>query len=86
MKDLALIVWLTQTGLSVVLIRTSFYTLVALWLRNSFGLGGWVVWIGVVLGVIGAVNGLRDSMKALERLSRKDQKDPPPPVSFNDHD
>lgn len=85
MKEFALIVWLTQTGLSVVL-PPVVYTLIAVWLRNSFGLGSWVVWIGVVLGVIGAINGLRDSMRALERLSRKDKKTPPPPVSFNDHD
>ena len=85
MKDFALIVWLTQTGLSVVL-PPVVYTLIALWLRSTFGWGNWVIWIGVVLGVIGAVNGLRDSMRALERLSRKDKKDPPPPVSFNDHD
>ena len=85
MKEFALIVWLTQTGLSVVLPPVA-YMLIALWLRSSFGWGNWVIWVGGVLGVIGAVNGLRDSMHALERLSRKDKKDPPPPVSFNDHD
>ena len=85
MKELALIIWLTQTGLSVALPPVGFI-LGALWLRNSVGWGDWVIWVGVILGVVGAVNGLVDSMRTLERLSRKDEKDPPPPVSFNDHD
>lgn len=85
MKEFALIVWLTQTGLSVALPPVCF-VLLALWLRNSFGWGNWVIWVGIVLGIVGAINGLRDSMQALERLSRKDRKEPLPPVSFNDHD
>ena len=85
MKDFALIVWLTQTGMSVAAPPAGFI-LLALWLRNTFALGDWVIWVGVILGVVGAVNGLRDSLRALERLSRKDKKDPPPPVSFNDHE
>jgi hypothetical protein len=84
MKDFALIVWLTQTGMSVAAPPAGFI-LLALWLRNTFALGDWVIWVGVLFGVVGAVNGLRDSLRALERLSRKDKKDPPPPVSFNDH-
>jgi hypothetical protein len=85
MKDFALIVWLTQTGMSVAAPPAGFI-LLALWLRNTFTLGDWVIWVGVLFGVVGAVNGLRDSMRALERLSRKDKIDPPPPVSFNNHD
>lgn len=84
MKDLSLIVWLTQTGLSVALPPVGFI-LLALWLRNTFALGDWVIWTGVLFGVVGAVNGIRDSMKTLERLSRKEKKSPPP-VSYNDHD
>ena len=85
MKELALIIWLTQTGLSVALPPVGFI-LLAMWLRSSFGWGEWVLWLGIVFGVIGAVNGFRDSLRTLERMSRKDKKDPPPPVSFNDHD
>ena len=85
MKEFVLIVWLTQTGLSVAIPPAGFI-LLAVWLRNTFGLGDWVIWAGVILGVIGAINGFRDSLRTLERLSRKDKKEPPPPVSFNDHD
>jgi hypothetical protein len=84
-KDLALVIWLTQTGLSVALPPVC-YIFGAVWLRDWLELGPWVVWLGVLLGIVGAVNGLRDAMKELERLSRKDKKSPPPPVSFNDHD
>ena len=85
MKNLSMIVWLTQLGLSVALPPVGFI-LLAVWLRDRFAWGNWVIWVAIVLGIVGAINGLRDSMQALERLSRKDRKEPLPPVSFNDHD
>lgn len=84
MKDLSVLVWLTQLGLSVAFPLAGFI-LVAVWLRDHFGLGMWVLWAGIVLGIVGAVDGLRTSLRALDRMSRKKQDDPPPPVSFNDH-
>ncbi len=83
MKDIKLLVWLTQLGLSVALPLAGFIFL-ALWLRERFSLGGWVLIIGIVLGLITAMDGLRQSLKILDRLSGKKQ-DPPSP-SFNDHD
>lgn len=85
MKEIALVVWIMQTGLSVAL-PPACYIGLAVWLQTSYDLGAWIVWVGVIFGVVGAVNGFRDSLRALERLSAKDKKDPPPPVSFNDHD
>jgi hypothetical protein len=84
MKDLSLLVWLTQLGLSVALPPACFI-LLAVWLRNSHGWGIWVIWAGIGLGLICAIDGLRTSLKAMERLSRKSKDDPPPAVSFNDH-
>ena len=85
MKDLSLLVWLTQLGLSVALPFGGFI-LLALWLQSEWGWGQWVLWVGIVLGIICAIDGFRSSIKAMERLS-KGKKDPePPPVSFNDHD
>lgn len=85
MKDLSLIVWLTQFGISVVCPLAGF-VLLAVWLKNSRGWGSWVIWVGAVLGVICAVNGLLESLRLMSRLSknRKDKKRPP--VSFNDHE
>lgn len=84
MKNLSMIVWLTQLGLSVALPPAGFI-LLAVWLRNRFAWGNWVIWVGIVLGVVCAVDGLRTSLKAMERMSR-DKQDTDPSVSFNDHD
>ena len=85
MKDLTLLVWLTQLGLSVALPLAGFI-LLALWLRDTCGWGDWVLWIGIGLGLIGAIDGLRISLKALSQLTKRRKEDTPPPLSFNDHD
>ncbi len=85
MKDLTLLVWLTQLGLSVAAPLAGFI-LLALWLRDRFGWGGWVLWAGIALGLIGAIDGLRISLKALSQLSKSKKEDVPPPTAFNDHD
>jgi len=85
MKDLTLIVWLTQLGLAVAVPMAGF-VLLAVWLRDTLGWGQWVIFAGIGLGLICAINRLRNSLKSMERLSRRKQDDPPPPVSFNDHD
>ena len=84
MKNLSMIVWFTQLGLSVALPPAGFIFL-ASWLRKSFGWGGWVLWVGIILGVGGAVDGLRTSLKAMEKLSAQTEQEEPP-VSFNEHD
>lgn len=85
MKNLKLIVWITQLGLSVAAPLAGF-TLLAVWLRNSFDWGDWVIWVGLGLGIISAVDGLRSSLKIMERMSSQKKDDTPPAVSFNEHD
>lgn len=85
MKDLSLLVWLAQLGLSVALPFGGFI-LLALWLQSEWGWGQWVLWVGIVLGVICAIDGFRSSIKAMERLSKRKDDPEPPAVSFNDHD
>ena len=82
MKNLNLMVWLTQLGISVALPLGGFIWL-AVWLRSRFDWGVWVVIAGVILGVFGAVNGLRTSLQAMERMAGEERDKPP--VSFNDH-
>ena len=84
MKDLTLLAWLTQLGLTVISPLIGFL-LLALWLYNSQGWGSWVIWVAVVLGVVCAIDGLRTSLKAMERLARKENKEEPP-VAFNEHE
>lgn len=85
MKDLTLLVWLTQLGLSVALPPAGFI-LLAVWLRDSYGWGNWVLWAGIAVGLICAADGLRTSLKAMSRISKGKREKDPPAVSFNDHD
>lgn len=84
MKDLSMLVWLTQLGLSVAAPMVCFVWL-AVWLRDTFGWGNWVILAALVLGLSSAVSGVRVSLKAMEQMSRGRKRQDPPPVSFNDH-
>lgn len=84
MKNIHLLIWLTQLGISVAVPLGGFIWL-AVWLRQRFDLGIWVVIAGVVLGVICAIDGLRKSLKTMERMA-KEKKEDKPPISFNDHE
>lgn len=84
MKDVTLLVWLTQMGLSIALPLGGFIFL-ALWLHNSCGWGSWVIFAGIGLGLYSAFEGLRASIQAMQLITRKKKDDEPPPVAFNDH-
>lgn len=83
-KNLSLLVWLSQLGLSVALPLGGFI-LLGVWLHNRFNWGSWVIIVCAVIGVICAIDGLRTSLKAMSRMAKEDKKEQPP-VSFNDHD
>lgn len=84
MKDLNLLIWLTQLGLSVAVPLAGFL-LLAVWLNQSCGWGRWVIFAGLLLGLISAVKGFRSSLRAMELMSKNRNKPEPPSVSFNDH-
>lgn len=84
MKDVTLLVWLTQMGLSIAVPLGGFIVL-ALWLHNSCGWGKWVILAGIGLGLYSAFEGLRASVRAMQLITRKNKNDEPPPVAFNDH-
>lgn len=81
MKDISLLAWLTQLGLSVA-VPPVMFILLAVWLRDSFGWGSWVIWVGIGLGIYGAVTGFLSSLRNLSRLADSKKE---PPVSYNDH-
>lgn len=85
MRDLRLLVWITQLGLSIAFPLGGF-TFLGIWLHNSIGWGQWIIWVGLGLGMIGAVNGFRDSLRAMERMSKGKKPDEPPPTAYNSHD
>ena len=83
MKDVNLLIWLTQLGLTVA-VPPAMFILLAVWLRNTWGWGSWVIWVAVVLGLYCAITGLVSTLKALSRMT--DNKKEPSGVSFNEHD
>lgn len=85
MKDLNLLVWLTQLGFSVVFPLAGFI-MVAVWLHQQFGVGTWVIWVGIVLGFYCAIQGFRSSLKMMEAFAKDKKEKGPPPVAFNDHE
>ena len=50
MKNMQLLTWLTQLGLSTAVPLAGF-VLLAVWLRERFGWGAWVIVGGIVLGL-----------------------------------
>ena len=78
------LVWLTQFGMSVA-VPPVLSLWGAVWLQRRFALGGWVVAVGVTVGVLAAVSCLRSSLQALDRQGKAPKKEEPPPVNFNQH-
>lgn len=85
MKNAALLIWLTQLGLSVA-VPPAFFIFLAVWLRNQFNFGQWIIWAGIILGLASAIDGLRSSLKTMAKMSEGKEEKDPPPVSYNDHD
>lgn len=85
MKDVNMIVWLTQLGISVAVPLVGFLWL-GVWLHNDLGWGKWTILVGLLLGLSGAISGLWNSLEILRKMSRdKHDDDTPPPVAFNEH-
>lgn len=84
MKDYSMLVWLSQVGISVVAPLASF-VFCALWLRDQFGLGCWIIWTGLILGIICAVTGFRQCLHLMERMDARNNNKEEPPLGFNEH-
>ena len=84
MKNVNLLIWLTQLGISVAAPLGGF-TWLGVGLRQRFALGMWVVLVCIFVGIVCAVDGLRFSLKAMARMAA-DKNEQEPPVSFNDHE
>lgn len=86
-KDMSLLVMIGQLGLSVAVPLAGCVAL-AVWLRNKFSLGVWVIFVGAILGGILAISGFRTTLRTMEDIAKRDDdKDKKPPVTgFNNHD
>ena len=86
MKELNMLVWITQLGMGVAMPLVGFIWL-GIWLKNRFSLGAWCVILFCIIGLITALDGLKVSLKTMERLDKsKKKKKEISGVSFNDHD
>ncbi len=89
MKHWNLLIWIPQFGISVVFPLVLFIML-AVWLQERWGWGGWVIVAGIFCGLVTAAIGFRDTARAMLDASgqKKDSKEKPrdPGVSFNSHD
>lgn len=84
MKDLNMLVWLTQVGISVAVPLAAF-VFCAVWLQERFGLGGWIIWVGLALGIICAISGFRQCLTLMDQMAQRKNKPEKPPVGFNEH-
>ena len=84
MKDLRMLVWLAQLGISVAA-PPVVLLLLAVWLRNRFGLGPWCILAALALGLICAVSGLRQTLMLMEKMHKQNHKDTPAVPGFNEH-
>ena len=84
MKNISLIVWITQLGLGVAVPLAGF-VLLGVWLNSSFGWGQWTIYVGIAFGLYCAIHSFITSLKTMKRLSdspKEEEKN----VAFNDHD
>ncbi|MCR4882302.1 MAG: AtpZ/AtpI family protein [Clostridiales bacterium] len=84
MKDMHLLVWITQLGLTVAAPLAGF-TLLGVWIRNRFQAGKWVIILFCAIGFISAVNGFRSTLHMLSEMEKR-KDDSKPTVSFNQHE
>lgn len=68
-------VWLMQLGMSTAIPMAGF-VLLALWLKNRFELGTWVIFAGCVVGLICAIDGFVNSIRAMDAIDRAMHKKP----------
>ncbi len=82
LKDLHLLVWLTQLGMSVAAPMAGF-TLVGVWLRKRLDGSVWIVLAAVAVGLIAAAESFITTLKTLEKQEKR--KDTPTVTGYNEH-
>ena len=84
MKILSLLMWVTQFGLSG-LFPICFFLLLAVWLKQKFSLGMWIIIVFGILGVLITISTVRANWKAMRKAANEAAGSEPPPMAFNDH-
>ena len=87
MKQISLLLWVTQFGFSI-LFPVCFFLVAGTWLQDRFDLGPWILVVCGVIGLLTSVSTTRSCIRAMrkEADAQKKESDQVPPVAFNDHD
>lgn len=82
LKDVSLLVFLSQLGLGVALPLGGFVVL-GVWLRRWLDLGVWIVLVFTALGALMAIQGFINTLKTMNRMAKKPEEDV---LSYNEHE
>ncbi len=83
-KLLQLLMWVGQFGFSVVFPTLAFLTL-AVWLRQRYGLGSWVLAVLGILGLLTSFSTAKSCLRSMQKAAEEAGSKKTPPTSFNDH-
>ena len=84
MKVLSLLMWVGQFGFSAIF-PTLLFLLGAVWLRDRFGLGLWIVALLGILGVMTSISTARSCWHAMQKAAEEASGSKEPPIGFNNH-
>ena len=84
MKILNLLMWVGQFGLSIIF-PTLFFLLLAVWLKQKYALGMWIVVVLGIIGVLTSISTTKSCLRSMQKAAQEASGDQEPPVSFNDH-
>jgi len=73
LKNVGLLVWFTQLGISVAVPLIGAVGL-SVWLYNRYDIGIWVILLGVAAGLYGAIDGFRGSLKAMRQMAEPTER------------
>ncbi len=76
MKELSLLMWIGQLGLSFALPVAGF-TLLGVWLRGRTGAGAWLIALFCMIGLISGAHGCITVLRQLDRQQRQSDKNHP---------
>ena len=85
MKQLSLLLWVTQFGLSV-LFPICFFFMLAVWLQEKYALGMWIVIVLGILGFLISFSTARSCIRSMKKDAEAAGSTKKPPVAFNEHD
>lgn len=84
MKILNLLMWVGQFGFSIIF-PTLFFLLLAVWLRQKFSMGMWIILVFGILGVLTSISTTKSCLRSLRKAAEEASGNSDPPVSFNNH-